>query len=212
MHKRITTVITAVATVCLLSSCTATGLFGQAGPLPETGPKEEAPAPSAPDAGSESAQEDVPAFHFASGDLVLGDFDYEAIKDNLFNPCEEISAEEFAAVGFEPVKHQYTLSGGGIGCGLVGRDVNRGYTISTSSATRRHIQSRPEDVVNGSASTVLPGLVTYRGAKEGGFGCVAAVDTARGQFSVAVGQGLKPAERDELCASAVEIIEEFYEN
>ena len=212
MHKRITTVITAVATVCLLSSCTATGLFGQAGPLPETGPKEEAPAPSAPDSGSDSAQEDVPAFHFASGDLVLGDFDYEAIKDNLFNPCEEISAEEFAAVGFETVKHQFTLSGGGIGCGLVGRDVNRGYTISTSSATRRHIESRPEDVVNGSASTVLPGLVTYRGAKEGGFGCVAAVDTARGQFSVAVGQGLKPAKFDELCASAVEIIEEFYEN
>ena len=212
MHKRIATVITAVTTVCVLSSCTATGLFGQAGPLPETGPKEEAPAPSAPDSGSESAQEDVPAFHFASGDLVLGDFDYEAIKDNLFNPCEEISAEEFAAVGFETVKHQYTLSGGGIGCGLVGRDVNRGYTISTSSATRRHIQSRPEDVVNGSASTVLPGLVTYRGAKEGGFGCVAAVDTARGQFSVVAAQGFEAVELEKLCASAVEIIEEFYQN
>ena len=153
----------------------------------------------------------MPAFHFASGDLVLGDFDYETIKDNLFNPCEEISAEEFAAVGFEPLKHQYTLSGGGIGCGLVGRDTNEVHSIGTSSATRTHIESQPEDVINSSASAIIPGLVTYRGAKAGGFGCVAAVDTVRGQFSVIAAQGFEPAELEELCASAVEIIEAFYQ-
>ena len=212
MHKQITTVFMAVATVCLLSSCTATGVFGQAGQRHETSPKEEAPAPSAPDAGSESAQAEAPAFHFASGDLVLGDFDYEAIKDNLFNPCEEISEEEFAAVGFETVKHQFTVSGGGIGCGLVGRDVNWVHSIGTSSATRSHIESQPEDVVNGSASTVIPGLITYRGAKAGGAGCVAAVDTVRGQFSVVAAQGFEAVELEKLCASAVEIIEEFYQN
>ncbi|WP_084576792.1 DUF3558 family protein [Corynebacterium tuscaniense] len=212
MHKQITTVITAVATVCLLSSCTATGLFGQAGPLPETGPKEEAPAPSAPYSGSESAQEDVPAFHFASGDLVLGDFDPTSVKNNMFNPCEEISAEEFALLGFKTIQHHAVPPGGGAGCGLTGRDTHRGYAIVMTTVTRSLVEDAPNVLISDSASEAIPGLITYRGQGEGGLACVAAVDTVRGQLSIVVDEGTQPIGLDELCLSAVQIIEELYQN
>lgn len=159
-----------------------------------------------------ASQTGAPAFHFASGDLVLGDFDYNAIKDNLFNPCTEISAEEFAVVGLEPLEGQRVLDGGGVGCGLVGRDIQRAYSIVTSSATTDYLGTVPDLVINPSASEVIPGLITYKGQGDWGLGCVAAVDTVRGQFSLIVDEGFQSAELDELCDSAVQIVEEFYQN
>ena len=210
MHKQITTFIMAVTTVCLLSSCTATGLFGQAGQRHETSPTDESPASSASNAGSDTAE--VPAFHFASGDLVLGDFDYEAIKDSMFDPCEEISEEEFAAVGLKTLGRESLREEGKVGCGLAGRDVHRAYAIGTTPVTRALQESKPGKVVDPAVSDVVPGLFTYIGRDNAGLGCVAAVDTVRGEFSVIVSEINKPVELEELCASAVEIVEEFYQN
>ena len=210
MHKRITTVFMSVATVCLLSSCTATGVFGQAGQRHETSPTDESRASSASNAGSDTAE--VPAFHFASGDLVLGDFDYEAIQDSMFDPCVEISEEEFAAVGLKTLGRQSLREVGKVGCGLAGRDVHRAYAIGTTNVTLAHQESKPGKVVDPAVSDVVPGLFTYIGDESAGLGCVAAVDTVRGEFSVIVGEGIKPAQLEELCTSAVEIIEYFYQN
>ena len=160
---------------------------------------------------NESIDSDAPAFHFASGDLPLGDFDYEAIKDNLFDPCKEISAEEFAAVGFETMEGKQHLRTGGGGCGLVGRDVTKGYGILTSSVTRDRLESEPGLVISSSASDVVPGLVTYRGQAPEGVACVAAVDTVRGQLTFIVDGGFTSAGLSELCESAVQIVEEFYQ-
>ena len=213
MHKRITTVITAVATVCLLSSCTATGVFKQTGQRHETSPTDGSLTSSAPDAGSDSSQAEAeaPAFHFASGDLVLGDFDYEAIKDNMFDPCEEISEEEFAAAGIRTFGSQSWRVAGKVGCGLAGPDVHRGYAIGTSPVTRAHLESKPGKVVDPAASDIVPGLLTYRGENPVTFDCVAAVDTVRGQLSVAVGQYAQPESVDPLCESAVQIMEILYQ-
>ncbi|KAA8728448.1 DUF3558 family protein [Corynebacterium tuscaniense] len=212
MHKQITTVITAVATVCLLSSCTATGVFGQAGQRHETSPVEDTPTPSAPDSGSDSAETEVPAFHFASGDLVLGDFDYEAIQDNMFNPCEEISKEELSEVGFSTPDGPSRHIAGTVGCGLSGGNIDWAYAVGTSNATRAHQESEPENIIDPAASDVIPGLFTYLSAGSMGLGCVAAVDTVRGQFSVIVGEGNKPVELDKLCQAAVRIVEDLYQN
>ena len=164
MHKRITTVLAVIVSACLLSGCVATGVFGQAGQRHETSPKGEAPAPSAPDAGSESDTGlEVPAFHFASGDLVLGDFDYEAIKDSMFDPCEEISEEEFAAAGIKTFGSQHWREAGKVGCGLAGPDFHKGYVIGTSPVTRAHLESTPGAIISSSASDIVPGLLTYRG-------------------------------------------------
>ena len=212
MRKRITTVITAVATVCLLSSCTTTGVFGQADQRHETSPADGSLTSSASDTGSDPTQAEVPAFHFASGDLVLGDFEYEAIKDNMFDPCEEITEEEFAAVGLKTLGRESLREEGKVGCGLAGRDVHRAYAIGTTPVTRALQESKPGKVVDPAVSDVVPGLFTYIGRDNAGLGCVAAVDTVRGEFSVIVSEINKPVELEELCASAVEIVEEFYQN
>ncbi|KAA8743883.1 DUF3558 family protein [Corynebacterium tuscaniense] len=204
MHKQITTVITAVATVCLLSSCAAAGLLGQGGQRHDTSPVEDAPTPSTSNAGSEPTQTEVPAFHFASGDLVLGDFDYEDVKDNLFNPCEEISAEEFGSMGFTTVGTGMPLPDvGGVGCGLVREGFKTSHAISTVGSTRESFENSNRvigDIVE------IPGAFFYRGREEIGVGCVAAVDTIRGQLSVSVGEMFAPVAFDELCSEAQTIL------
>ena len=204
-------VLTVIATAFLLSSCAVTGVFGQTGPLGQTSPTEETPTLFASDAASEPTQTNAPAFHFASGDLVLGDFDYESIKDDMFDPCEEISEEEFAAVGLEMVGTQSWREGGNVGCGLIGSDLRKGYAIGTTPVTRAQVESVPEDVISSSASDIIPGLLTYQGKNPVIFSCVAAVDTVRGQFSVAVDQDTQPDSLDPLCESAVQIMEIFYQ-
>lgn len=159
---------------------------------------------------NESIDSDAPAFHFASGDLPLGDFDYEAIKDNLFDPCKEISAEEFAAVGFSTVGSQSLSDGGKVGCGLVGGDVHKGYAVGSTPVTRDQLERDEGAIISRSASGIVPGLLTYQGVGATGFSCVAAVDTVRGQFSVAVNQDFEPRSFDALCESAVQIMEDLY--
>ena len=44
------------------------------------------------------------AFLFESGVLEFGDFDPYSIGENLFNPCTEITAEEYAAAGFPDIE------------------------------------------------------------------------------------------------------------
>ena len=44
-------------------------------------------------------------FEFASGFLEFGDFDPYTIGDDGFNPCTEITEQEFAAAGFEQMRY-----------------------------------------------------------------------------------------------------------
>ncbi|MDK8795369.1 DUF3558 family protein [Corynebacterium sp. MSK041] len=157
-----------------------------------------------------ASQTGAPAFHFASGDLVLGDFDYNAIKDNLFNPCTEISAEEFAVVGLEPLEAQSVLPGGGVGCGLVS-DVRGQYlAIGTSAATREDLELQPDSNVRDADSTVIPGLILYRGTETASASCVSAVDTTRGQFSIIVADADQSVGEQTLCSTAQSIMESFF--
>lgn len=156
------------------------------------------------------AHGDAPAFHFESGTLELGDFVYEEIKDDLFDPCAEISAEEFAAIGFEAYGESIKLNAGeGLGCPLRDGDLSYSTILATSSATKPLLKSRGSVLEDG-ASEVVPELFTYRGREEPGTACIAAVDTERGQFSVAVGPGFRDIDIDSLCKKAISVIEDLY--
>ena len=76
---------------------------------------------------TEVAEPEVPAFHFASGTLELGDFDPATLGDDLFDPCTEISAEEYAAAGMTGVEPEPVIaeSSNGLaeGCKLDKREV-----------------------------------------------------------------------------------------
>ena len=158
-----------------------------------------------------ASQTGAPAFHFASGDLVLGDFDYNAIKDNLFNPCTEISAEEFAAVGY--VTDGKTLRDevqGLNGCRIdaIGEPAEHALLI-TGPDSRTAFQDRGL-LVDEAPSEVVPAMYTSRAANSQDNVCYATVDTVRGQFAVAIDDSFRGTPHQELCLRAVQILESFY--
>lgn len=101
-----------------------------------------------------------PAFHFESGTLELGDFDPNEIRDVLFNPCEEISAAEYAAIGFEPDERTSRLNGNK-SCDLFPKDDSRLlFAISGGTASLEVVRhSRGQLAVD--VSDVVPGVYTY---------------------------------------------------
>lgn len=160
---------------------------------------------------SSTRQDAPPAFHFESGDIVLGDFVYEDVKGNIFNPCEEISAEEFAAIGFESSGTIHDrLPKGLVGCVLqpLGARINTTVVVggpSNQDATLRDKTLNEED-----ASTVVPGVYTFVDEKVSGDFCSAAVDTKRGQFGATVGSISSADTTEELCEQAVAVLDALY--
>ena len=209
MRKRITTVITAVATVCLLSSCAATGLLGQGGQRHETSPIGEAPTPSTSNAGSDTAE--VPAFHFASGDLVLEAVDRATVKNNMFNPCEEISVEEFAAVGYSSDRKTRRDAVRNLNvCRLDSIEDPSEYAALIAGPGNREEFRNTGLLLDENPSQRIPQMYVTRPIKAEENICYATVDTARGQFSVAIDDLFGDTPRQELCSQAVQILESFY--
>lgn len=186
----------------------------------ETSPDNPAPAnAAAADANASAAtmtsgpaQDERPAFHFESGDLVLGDFSYEDIAGNIFNPCEEISAEEFAAIGFETDGEAHRRRVGDInGCVLkpLGDQIGGLFLLTGGSANLDAVVKQgaePETDV----STVLPGVYAYRSVPSSAELCFAAVDTHRGQVSFAALQKDTSDLLSGLCSESVEHLENLY--
>lgn len=151
-----------------------------------------------------------PAFHFASGTLELGDFEYAEVKDDLFDPCTEISAEEFAAQGLKPVSgtiHSY--GAGSRGCGLLREGDDIVYFIGTTPSIEDAL-NRTDGYIGKDVSDVIPNAFLFEGREPDVVGCVAAVNTRRGQLSLAAAVSRVPHEMDELCASALKELEELY--
>lgn len=154
---------------------------------------------------------DPPAFHFKSGDLILGDFTYEEVAGNIFNPCEEISAEEFAAIGFEVDEEvrpsrQYGLQG----CALEPLGTRFNSTLIVGGLADRSTVEQQKKIISSDASAVVPGLYTFADEKIPGDFCGAAVDTQRGQFGSMVGSASSGDSLDELCRQAIKIMESLY--
>lgn len=179
---------------------------------------EPAPLPAnEADAGTQpptTSSDERPAFHFASGDLILGDFTYEDVAGNIFNPCEEISAEEFAAIGFEtegagrerqveqifscPIKSVYALEG-------------QAYSLISGPGNFGALKGQAV-LFQEYSSDEIPGLYVHGPSRSDGDVCYASVDTERGQLSAAVGAVKSAYSQDERCAEAIQILEKLYMN
>ena len=150
-----------------------------------------------------------PAFHFESGTLELGDFDPYEIGEALFNPCEEISAAEFAAIGFQ--KDGTTLQFDGNKSCSLSKNHSSGhlFAISGGTASLEVIRRSPRQFAV-DVSDVVPGVYTYGADRSNMNTCYASVDTVRGQVGTLVSEGREPLPFDELCVEAVSIVEALY--
>ncbi|WKD56976.1 hypothetical protein CAPI_02010 [Corynebacterium capitovis DSM 44611] len=150
------------------------------------------------------------AFHFRSGDLVLGPFDPYAVLGNVFDPCAEISVEEFAAAGFtvDPSRGVTSSERGVSSCFVEGSDP---YVIAGfgGNAANREVISSKKTLLSG-YSSVIPGLFVYGDGRSEDAMCTAAVETPRGSLTSSFGT-LRPSESlDTLCAEAVHMLEALF--
>ncbi|WP_288864546.1 DUF3558 family protein [uncultured Corynebacterium sp.] len=197
----------------LLVGCGATPPPIDEPPAPTPAPNQSDSDP-APSSSSPSDAAHAPAaFHFKSGVLEIGDFDPYTLGDNIFDPCTEISPEEFAAAGFdnvEPLPEEYA----GLAKGLSACEIrdSRGVPIadiSNNTANRGTIADNA-DVFPNYTSSLLPTLFTYDFGDPNSTSCYAQVDTTRGGLSVGV-PGLPGRDaRNSTCERAIQVLEELF--
>lgn len=191
----------AVVAMCvLLTGCAEQSLIDD-----PTSPSTFAPATDA-DPGSQ-------AFVFDSGVLEIGDFDPYTLGDDLFDPCTEITAEEFAAAGFdnvEPMPEEYAgLARGLSSCDVEKHDEVPGEGFGNNNASRVEIEAQTELLTN-YRSDLLPTLFVYGPRGDISTNCYAQVDTAKGGLVSEV-SGIDGFHKQETtCQIAVENLEELF--
>lgn len=165
-------------------------------------------------AGGASPNSTTPAaFHFKSGTLEIGDFDPYALGDNLFDPCTEISPEEFAAAGFEnvePFPEEYAGLAKGLKlCNFTAHSDLPAEGFAQNNAPRIEVE-RQVPLLSQYSSSVLPQIYVYGPNSGIGSHCYAQLDTARGGL-VSLASGWGDASTDEnICTIAIQNLEELY--
>lgn len=196
--------------VVVLAGCSLEGSMADAPPSVAT--NQLSAEPQALSDQTESDKAAPPAFHFQSGDLVLGDFNYDEIAGNIFNPCEEISAEEFAAIGFETDGGDLYREATEIHtCEMksLGQTSDQTYALIGGPAGFDELVGQ-SDLFQRDASSSIPGVYTHGPSSTESDFCYASVDTNRGQISSVVGLPESTISRDLRCGEAVEILEKLF--
>ena len=153
-------------------------------------------------------------FEFASGFLEFGDFDPYTLGDDIFNPCTEITEEEFAAAGFSNKRHQTkpdAFNRGMTSC-YFGKRRSDGVTRGFSNGTlNRSVAEELDLVMDPRPSELLPEmyLLKPRGGNEGM--CFTQIDTNRGGFGTQAGGSPIRISTDEACDMAIADLESLYE-
>ena len=151
------------------------------------------------------------AFVFESGVLEIGDFDPYALGDNIFDPCTEITPEEFAAAGFdrvEPWPEEYA----GLARGLSVCEVYDSTDLPSSdfamnNANRTLIEQRAT-LIEEVRSEILPDAFVY--SSRSGGGCFAQIDTKRGGLSSGVSGDLTSSDPIPACQEAIRMLEQLF--
>ena len=198
-----------------------------AGCASEPSPIDAPPAPTANDKdhehsaesaggaidGSAGSSADAPAaFHFKSGTLEIGDFDPYTLGDDIFDPCTEISPEEFAAAGFHnvaPIPEEYAgLARGISACTFKSHPKVDSELIGNNNASFAEVSGRLE-ILTEYESPNLPGIFVYQPPGESGLSCYAQLDTKRGAIVTSAGIIEKHSYSPDVCAVAISSLEKL---
>ncbi len=152
-------------------------------------------------------------FEFESGFLEFGGFDPYAIGDDIFNPCTEISEQEFAAAGFEQMQYDdgnNPFSQGIASCDFGGVRADGAISGFHVGVINRAIAEEQNLVLSGYTSDLLPELYVTRPVDNLEGVCFAQVDTVRGAFTAHAGGPKSRVDRDQACAMAIENVEKVF--
>lgn len=164
---------------------------------------------------SAHAEESPRAFVFESGVLEFGDFDPYTLGDNLFNPCTEITPEEFAAAGFPDVD----LSDGGqsfnglAACQIASSEEQLTRSITTSidngNTNRRMIEAQGL-LLPQYRSELIPELFAFAANDLDPGYCFTQIDTERGGLGASAGGETRLVTLDEMCELAIQTAEQLF--
>lgn len=153
-------------------------------------------------------------FQFESGFLEFGDFDPDTLGDEIFNPCTEITPEEYAAAGFGPVVQDVELDE------ILGKGLSHCYlevaderaTVRGFSNARINADSLPEVslILSKYSSQLIPELLVYTTRTAGDSSCFTHVDTVRGGFGTIAGGFGGLIDQGEACTIAIRDFESLF--
>lgn len=161
-----------------------------------------------------SAGEGPRGFQFESGFLEFGDFDPGTLGDDIFNPCTEITPEEYAAAGFDAVVHDPSNDetfGRGLSFCVIDelRDDGFAHGFSNNRVNRAVIEENAT-IMSEYTSQVLPEMYVYSPQLGGEGLCFTQVDTLRGGFGTQAGGPSARVSREEACGAAITEMENLF--
>ncbi len=193
---------TAVATAVLAAGGLLAGCAGA-----------EVGVESASDTSEDAAGAAPRGFEFASGFLEFGDFDPYAIGDEGFNPCTEITEQEFAAAGFDQMRYYDAndpFSNGIAVCNFGGPSDDASAGGFYGGQIDRTIAEENGLILPQFTSASIPELYVIK-SKIGIEGaCFAQIDTKRGSFGTHFGGPSGRIETDRACVEAINRAEAMF--
>ena len=195
------TLVTLVGTALMVSACVPSGKIESLGGAAETESEVEYAEPR--------------GFVFESGVLEFGDFDPYALGDDLFNPCTEITAEEYAAAGFPGIdlESQVWPLNELITCEIPSTEeqLNRTITSSFENGNTNHdiIESRGL-LLPQYTSALIPELFAFAANNHDPDYCYVQVDTVRGGFGASAGGLAQDITQAEMCELSIQIFEQLF--
>lgn len=187
-------------------------LAGCSGPSLIDDHRSPSPTPTTAETTPGGGGTDAAAFVFDSGVLEIGDFDPYTLGDNIFDPCTEISPEEFAAAGFdnvEPMPEEYRGLARGLSVCDFSVSGEDDFDISNMRLNRRQIEHE-STLLDEFKSEILPEIFVYGTRESNNNSCFAQVDTVRGGLSIGVVSlpGYSDLKAD--CMRALHALEQLY--
>ncbi len=155
-------------------------------------------------------------FEFASGFLEFGDFDPYTLGDDIFNPCTEITEQEFAAAGFEGIDYgsesDTAISRGLDMCHFEVSSTNAvvGGFYGGSIITDPRALSKQGLALTNHESDIIPELYVVAPKNGKHASCFSQIDTVRGVFGTSATGPSGRITQDQACAIAVEHAEQLY--
>ena len=155
-------------------------------------------------------------FEFESGFLEFGDFDPYTLGDDGFNPCTEITEQEFAAAGFEGINYgsesDTAISRGLDMCHFEVSSTNAvvGGFYGGSITTDPQALSEQGLALTNHESDIIPELYVVAPKNEKHASCFSQIDTVRGVFGTSATGPSGRFTQEQACSIAVEHAERLY--
>ena len=214
MNTRTGAAAVILSAMLALTGCSGLGVNPAASSGDESGSE-----PSSPRHGDDSSQQHdsnpsastddaTPrGFQFESGFLEFGEFDPYTLGNDIFNPCTEITEEEFAAAGFEQMRYYDADDpfGNGIAsCEFGGPSDDASAGGFYGGQIDRRIAEEHGLVLPQFTSASIPELYAIRSRTGIEGTCYTQIDTRRGSFGTHFGGPSGRIETDRACAEAIE--------